>query len=147
MSIEWQIALLVIVTFLASAYTCVLVPLRQLFSKVDPKYFKRVKVKFPSFLFVGTGGRKSETGNVRNYGVTVPMFVLHIVGYLLTLATWIVIPVLDQFAGWDPDVLLAVPLSVALLQTVLTVTTEAVCMNVSRKRRAAEVQNESQTQQ
>lgn len=139
---EWLIALVVTVSVLSSVCTIFLVPLRQLFSKVDPRFFKRVKVKFPSFLFVGIGGRKSETGNVRTFGVIVPMFVLHIVGYLLTLAMWVTIPFAWQY-GMDLTELWAIPVAFAFLHTVLTVVTEAVCLKISRKR-AAEEQVETQ---
>ncbi len=124
--------LVVFVTLVCSVCTGLLTPLRQRFSKVDPRYFRRVKVRFPSFMFAGIGD-KSSTGNVKTYGVITPMFVLHIIGYILTIALWIAVPVLYQY-GVDLTELWAAPLAAALLQTVLVVVTEAVCLNISRKR-------------
>lgn len=128
----WLISMVVCVTLLASVCTCLLVPLRQRFSRIDPRYFRRIRVKFPSFLFVGIGNRK-ETGDVRNFGVIVPMFVLHIVGYLLTAALWAVVPVLYQY-GVDLTELWIAPVAFALFHTVLVVTTEAICFHVGKKR-------------
>lgn len=136
MSYSWQIALLVIVTALCGAFTGMLVPLRQLFSDIDPQYFKRIRVAFPAFLFVGAGGRKAAKGNVREYGIIVPMFVLHLTGYLFTIAICVLIPVLDQFVGLDPLELIAVPLGIALLHTLIVVITEAICVRTSRRRAA-----------
>ena len=136
----WLIFLVVFVTLVCSVCTALLVPLRQRYSRIDPKYFKRVKVKFPSFLFAGIGSRK-DTGNVRNYGVIVPMFILHIFGYLLTAAMWFVVPFLYQYEGIDLTELWAAPVAAALLQTVLLVVTEAICLHISRKRSAADAQS------
>lgn len=133
MNDPWLVFLMVFATVVGSVCTGLLVPLRQRFSKIDPQYFKRVKVKFPSFLFVGIGNRR-ETGNVRSYGVILPMFLLHILGYLLTIGMWIAVPFLYQYAGVDLDVLWVVPVAAALFQTVTEVVTEVVCVKICRKR-------------
>ncbi len=130
----WLISLVVCTTLLASLCTALLVPLRQRFSRVDPRYLRRIKVKFPSFLFAGIGDRK-ETGNVRTFGVVLPMFVLHLTGYLLTAAMWVTVPVLYQY-GVDLTELWAAPVAFALFHTVVFVITETVCFRVSRKRAA-----------
>ena len=126
--------LVVFVTLICSACTALLVPFRQPWLNIDPKYFKRVKVKFPAFLFVGIGGKKSEYGNVKEYGVIVPMFVLHILGYVVTLLLWAAMPTLYYRFGIDLDVLVVVPLAVALPFTIAVVVTEAVCRSVNRKK-------------
>ena len=137
----------VLVTLICSACTALLVPFRQPWLKVDPQYFKRVKVKFPAFLFVGIGGSKSETGNVKEYGVIVPMFVLHIVGYVLTLLLWATIPTLYYSFGIDLDVLVVVPLAFALPFTVAVVVTEAICRSTSRKKQLEEAESEQEQQE
>ena len=131
--------LVVFVTLICSACTALLVPFRQNWSRVDPKYFKRVKVKFLSFLFVGIGGNKSEHGNVKNYGVIIPMFVMHILGYLLTIGLWLAMPLLYYRVPLDLDVLVVVPVAVALPFTVLVIATEAICVAVVRNRQKAEL--------
>lgn len=138
------ILLVVFVTLICSVCTGMLVPFRQLWLHVDPKYFKRVKVKFPAFLFVGIGGSKAEHGNVKNYGVIVPMFVLHILGYILTLLLWAAMPVLYYRFGIELDILVVVPLAVALPFTIIVVVTEAICVSVSRKRHREELEYEQE---
>lgn len=136
-----MIAMVVCVTLLASVCTALLVPLRQRYSKIKPKYFRKVKVKFPSFLFAGIGSRK-DMGNVRAYGVIVPMFVLHILGYLLTLALWITVPLLYQY-GVDLSELWVAPVVFALFHTVTVVITEAMCLRKSNRASAAERASEN----
>ena len=131
--------LVVFVTLICSACTALLVPFRQPWSRVDPKYFKRVKVKFLSFMFVGIGGNKSEHGNVKNYGVIIPMFLMHILGYILTIAMWIAIPLLYYRVPLELDVLVVVPVAVALPFTVLVIVTEAICVAIGRNRQQAEL--------
>lgn len=132
----WMIALVVCATLLASASTALLVPLRQRYSRINPKYFRKVKVKFPSFLFAGIGSRK-DTGNVRKYGVIAPMFALHILGYVLTLALWFVVPLLYQY-GVDLSELWAAPVAFALFHTIVVVIAEAACMSKSNHASAAD---------
>ena len=141
------ILLVVFVTLICSVCTALLVPFRQLWLGVDPQYFKRVKVKFPAFLFVGLGGRKSKYGNVKEYGVIAPMFVLHILGYLLTLLLWAAMPTLYYRFGIDLDVLVVVPLAFALLFTIIVVVTEAICVSISRKRHNIELEMQEEEQQ
>lgn len=130
----------VFVTLICSMCTGLLVPLRQLWLRVDPQYFKRVKVKLLPWLFVGVGGRRSEQGRPKSYGVIVPMFVLHIVGYLLTVALWVVVPTLYYRVGLDLDVLVIVPVAFALPFVIAVVITEMVCVRISRKCKNAEAQ-------
>ncbi len=133
MNEPWLIFIVVFATLACSVCTGLLVPLRQRFSKLDPKYFRRIKVRGLSFLFAGIGAR-SDTGNVRTFGVIVPMFVLHITGYILTLALWLAVPIAYQF-GVDLTELWAIPIAAALFHTVCVVVTEAVCARVCRKRK------------
>lgn len=138
MNDELMIFLVIFVTLVASVCIGLLAPFRQPFSKVDPKYFKRKKVRFLSFLFSGIGGRKSETGNVKTYGIILPMYVLHILGYVLTLALWIAMPLLYNPGGIDLDILVVVPVAVALFQTLAVVITESVCYAITRKKHREE---------
>ena len=138
--------LVVFVTLICSSCTALLVPLRQLWLRVDPKYFKRIKVKFPAFLFVGIGGKKAEHGNVKEYGVIISMFVLHILGYVMTLLLWATMPTLYYRFGIELDVLVVVPIAFALLFTIIVVITEAVCVSTSRKRHQEELEYEQEQQ-
>lgn len=132
MNDPWLISLVVCATLLASVCTALLVPLRQRYSRIDPRYLRRVKVRIFFFLFAGIGDKK-ETGNVRTFGIIVPMFVLHLVGYLLTVALWVTVPLLYQY-GVDLSELWVVPVGFALFHTVTVVVTETVCYRISQKR-------------
>ena len=41
--------------------------------EINPEYFKKVKVKILSWMFRGIGGKDSIYGDVRHYGVIVPI--------------------------------------------------------------------------
>lgn len=137
----WLIFLVVLVTLVCALCTALLVPLRQRFSRIDPKYFRRVRVRFPSFLFAGIGSRQG-TGNVREYGVIVPMFVLHVLGYLFTVAICVAVPVLYYRYGVDLTELWAAPVAITLVHTVAVVATEASVLRVSRKKAAEQAQQQ-----
>ena len=133
------IFLTVFVTLIASLCTALLAPLRQLRSRVDPSCFKRVKLPYPvSYLFVGIGGKRSKTGDVSKYGVIIPMFVLHILGYLLTLFIWAIVPVLYYRVGIDLDVLFVIPLGVAVFDVRVVVLTEVICVAYANKKQLEE---------
>ncbi len=135
MNNSWLIFLVVFVSLISGVCTGLLVPLRQRYLKIDPELFKRVKVKFPSFLFAGIGDKKT-TGNVKNFGVIVPMFVLHIVGYLVTAGMWVTVPLLYQY-GVELSELWAAPVVIALVYTIAVVIAEAVLSHLSAKRAVA----------
>lgn len=132
----------VFVTLVSSLCTALLVPFRQYGLRVEPRFFKRIKVKFPSFLFVGIGSKKSEQSDVRNFGVIIPMFVLHIVGYLLTLLIWAIVPALYYRVGVDLDVLVLIPLAIAIPFVIAVVITEYVCVWFSGKKKHEEEHTE-----
>lgn len=142
---DWfWIFLVVFVTLLSSVCTALLVPLRQYRLRVEPRFFQRVKVKFPAFLFAGVGGRRSNQGDVKNFGVIVPMFVLHIVGYVLTLFIWAIVPTLYYRVGIDLDVLFVIPLAVAVAFVVAVVVTELVCVQISRKKQLEQQKSQAE---
>ena len=85
----------------------------------------------------GSMGTKQEGRDVRSYGVILPMFVLHIIGYILTVGIWAAVPVLYRY-GVDLEYLWAVPLAVDLVYTLTLTVTEAVCVRVSARRAAAD---------
>ncbi len=62
--------------------------------EINPEYFKKVKVKKLSWMFRGIGGKDSIYGDVRNYGVIVPIFVVQIIGIVLAILQIILIPFL-----------------------------------------------------
>ena len=129
------IFLTIFVTLVASLCTALLAPLRQLWSRVDPSHFKRVKLPYPlSLLFVGIGGKRSKHGDVSKYGVILPMLVLHILGYLLTVFIWAIVPVLYYRAGIDLDVLFVFPLAVAVFDVIAVVLTEVICVAYVNKK-------------
>ncbi len=53
--------------------------------EINPEYFRKVKIKKLSFMFRGIGGKTSLYGDVRKYGVILPLFVIQIIGIILTL--------------------------------------------------------------
>ncbi len=62
--------------------------------EINPEYLKKVKVKILSWMFRGIGGKDSIYGDVRHYGVIVPIFVVQIIGIVLAILQIILIPFL-----------------------------------------------------
>ena len=136
------IFLTVFVTLVCSLCTALLVPLRQRKLRVDPSLFLRIKVPFPaSLLFVGIG-KKSTREDVQNFGVILPMFVLHILGYLLTVLIWALVPTLYYKAGMDTDILFVIPLAVAVPYVIAVVLAEYCCVKKSRNKQSEQPQDE-----
>ncbi len=132
-----MIFIVVFATLLAAAFTSIAVPVRQRFLHIDPKYFRRIKVRFPAFLFVGIGDKK-DTGDVKNFGVIVPMFILQLLGYMWTVLLVIAIPVLYYRIGVDLDILVLVPFGVALVHMITVIAVEAGCVSYARRKQAGE---------
>lgn len=110
------IFLTVFVTLVCSVCTALLTPFRQLRLRVEQRFFKTVRFKGVS--------------------VIVPMFVLFIVGLLLTVLIWVLVPLLYYRAGIDLDVLVVVPVAVAVPYAIAVVLTEFICVYISRNRQA-----------
>lgn len=53
--------------------------------EINTDYFKKIKVKKFTRLFRGIGSGDCIYKDVKNYGIIIPMFILHIVGYVLSL--------------------------------------------------------------
>ena len=135
---QFLIFLTVFITLISSVCTALLTPFRQHGLRIEPRFFKRIRVPFPaSLLFKGIGD-KSEQGDVKTFGVIVPMFVLHIVGYLLSLFIWAFVPVLYFRLGIDTDILFTIPLGIAVLYVVAVVVTELLCVRFSRAKQQQE---------
>lgn len=132
----WMIFIVVFATLLASAFTSATVPVRQRFLNFDPKYFRRIKVKFPAFLFAGIGDK--TTSDVKNYGVIAPMFALHLLGYLWTVLLVTAVPVLYYRFGVDLDVLVVVPFGVALIHMITVIAVEAGCSSYAKRKLSEE---------
>lgn len=93
-----------IVELILATFLTLLIPLIVPFFSVrlyeiNPEYFRKVKIRKLSFMFRGIGGKESIYGDVRNYGVIIPIFVVQIIGYLLTLIQLIMIPLLYIFVS------------------------------------------------
>lgn len=135
------------ITLVSSVSVALLVPLRQYRLRIDPRFFKRIKVKFPAFMFAEIGGSKSEYGNVKDFGVIIPMFILHIVGYVLALFIGAIVPVLYYRLGIDTDVLFVIPLGIAVLYVIAVVVTEYLCVSFSRKKQLEQQTAKQPTEQ
>ena len=72
----------------------------------------------------------------------IPMLVLNILGYALTVFIWIIVPVLYSRFGLETDILFVIPLGIAVLYVVAVVVTEFVCGSLSRKNQPKEAQHE-----
>jgi hypothetical protein len=52
---------------------------------LNPENFKKIKIKKLSRFFVGYGGKTTIYSDVINYGIVLPIFILHIVGYAFSI--------------------------------------------------------------
>ena len=76
----------------------------------------------------------------RLFAKGIPMLVLNILGYALTLFIWAIVPALYYRVGLDTDILFVIPLGIAVVFVVAVVITEFVCGRKNRKEQADEEQ-------
>lgn len=69
--------------------------------EINPENFKKIKIKKFAWMFRGIGGKDSIYGDVRNYGVIVPIFVVQILGCILAVIQLILIPILYTLVQID----------------------------------------------
>ena len=63
---------------------------------------------------------------------SIPMLVLNIIGYALTVFIWTIVPVLYSRFGLETDVLFVIPLGIAVLYVVAVVVTEFAVFAVNK---------------
>lgn len=101
--------------------------------EVDPECFKKVKIKRPTFLFCGIGGKDCIYGDVKKYGVILPLFVVQLVGYILTILQIILAPILIIVEKIEYLVVL-VNGGVFALYTFSLITLTIICICISKRR-------------
>ena len=73
-----------------------------------------------------------------------PMLVLNIVGYAITVLIWAIVPTLYYRVGIDTDVLFVIPLGIAVLFVVAVIVTEVICGSLGRKVKKEKAQPKEQ---
>lgn len=100
--------------------------------EIEPKYFKRIKIKRLSFMFRGIGGKKSICGSAKEYGVIIPMLVIQIMGYLFAFCSIISVLVL-HFAIKMELTKIAITICLVLgLELVIAIGTTFVCAIITK---------------
>lgn len=115
--------------------TALIAPLSQ-FNRYDinPTYFKRVKVKRCCYLIRGLGGRNSKYGDVKNFGVIYPMFLIQILGYILSFSA-VVLALVLVFASQASVIVVAiVSCSILIFQGVICAIIILSCVIVTKKK-------------
>lgn len=101
--------------------------------EVNPEHFKKVKVVKFSWLFKGVGGKNSIYRDVKNYGIILPMFIMHIIGYIISILIIIVVTLLLIFKISPLIIIITISSLLALdLLSLFAITT--VCIIISKKR-------------
>lgn len=104
--------------------------------EINPQYFKKIKLrnKAQSFFFKGIGGKDCTYGDTIKYGVIYPMFVIQVLGYILSICSLILTFVLI-FAFKTSIVTVAVVNCLMLLfQGIAYVITTLACIAVTRSK-------------
>ena len=52
-------------------------------TEINPSNFRRVKLRKFKWLFRTIGSKDSIYSNIENFGIPIPIFILHIMGYIL----------------------------------------------------------------
>lgn len=102
--------------------------------EINPDYFKKVKVKNFSRLFKGLGGKNSIYGDVKNYGIIYPMFIMHILGYIFSILSIIVAFLLLYAFNITPLVVIIVIGCIFVIDLIILFVTTAVCAIISKKK-------------
>lgn len=103
---------------------------------IKAEYFKRIKIKKFHFLFSGIGGKDSIYGDVKNYGIIVPLFYVQLQGYILFVIMLIVAPIMYFAAGlvFATKIMCGITL---LCHALVVLAVEIICEKVSKKRENA----------
>lgn len=99
--------------------------------EINPEYFRKVKIKKLNFMFRGIGGKGSVYGDVHNYGIILPIFVVQIIGFILTIIQLIVIPLLFIFIGIDYITIIVIGSSFCFYIIIL-ITVSLICIGISK---------------
>ncbi|MCH5260968.1 MAG: hypothetical protein J1F18_14505 [Lachnospiraceae bacterium] len=122
-----------IVLFISLTALCVPFGNSRLYG-VNPNNFKRKKVKYLSFLFRGVGGKNCIYGDVKEYGIIYPIYVFHILGYLLATLliglVFILLFVFKMHIALVSIILFSVFLGFACVYCIATM----ICVIISKKR-------------
>ena len=102
--------------------------------EINADLFRKLKIKKFSFLFKGIGHEGCVSGDVREYGVILPMFVVQLAGYSIALLSAVLIPVLYFPFGLELKTI-GMVLSIILgSHVVILIATIFVTIRVSNKR-------------
>lgn len=99
---------------------------------VNPEIFKKVKIKKFSWLFTGFNGKDTIYSDKKKYGVILPMFIMHILGYILSLISLILLVVLASI-GINMDLITYIIFGTLLFHLVVYDIVLGVCSIISKK--------------
>lgn len=118
----------ILVTILCSVFLSIVTPLMNFrLYEVDPEHFKRVKVKKFTWLFKGLGGKNSMCNDVKNYGIIIPMFIMHIVGYILSITTLILGLILILIVNVTPIIAVIISCTILVIMLIALFITVFIC--------------------
>lgn len=101
---------------------------------LNPDYFKKIKLKKFSKLFIGYGGKSTIYGDVKQYGVIFPIFVLHIIGYTLSVLSFILSFVLYFIFDLNIVTIEIIILAILLAEVIIVLLTDFYCSIKSKRK-------------
>lgn len=103
------------------------------FHNVNTELFTKIKIKKCAWLFKGSGGKHSIYGDVKHYGIIKPMFILHILGYILSLLS--IITALIMLFVFNLDLITTAITIASILgfESIILAITKITCLIISKK--------------
>ena len=128
--------LIISLSFFLSLTLAIIVPITQdeRHYVIEPENFKKKKIKNLSFLFRGYCEGFGKHGNVNTYGVIYPMFVFHIVGYIMSLVLFSITLVLVCAFNIDEIIVFIINIATLFSFFIAYIITIRICVSISKKR-------------
>ncbi len=101
---------------------------------LKPEYFRKIKIRIFTKLFIGYGNKDSIYRDVAKYGVIFPIFILHILGYSLSILSIIAFFTM-YFAFKINIVTIAITIACTLaIESIILIVTDLTCSLISKKK-------------
>ena len=115
--------------------TAIYVPLSQpRLHEINADNFKRKQVRHLTFLFRGLNGMTRTLCNVKSYGIIYPIYVFHILGYVLAMVLTTLAVILLFAFNITIGIVTIVIIIVSVTYMLAYVITIMICIQISKKR-------------
>lgn len=102
--------------------------------EINPDLFSKIKIKRFSFLFRGVGGKTSIYGDVQEYGIVLPLFILQVLGYVIASLVIVTVLLLLYMFKLDLNTIAIIVAIIMISYSMIAIATTAIVILISKKR-------------